>query len=107
MEIGWWHLPGPTRFLQATVQDLRSGKNVVLAFPQHSLDGFRVALAEQVRANELWRWRTVNAVELPSDGIASLTDALHQKFIAAQQPSELCTALTLAQRLVGTIIWVE
>ena len=107
MEVHWWHLPGPTRFVQAIVQDLRSGKNVVLAFPPSAPSGCREALAERVRENELWLWRTICATEFPCDGVASLTGALHQRFIPARQASDLCTTLTLAQRLKGTIIWVE
>lgn len=107
MDIHWWSLPGPTRFVQAIVQDLRAGKNVVVAFPPHSPEGFRETLAERVRENELWRWRAVSASEFPCDGPASLAGALHQRFVPADQTSKLCTALTLAQRLVGTIVWVE
>src|SRR5262245_57559480 len=107
MEVHWWHLPGPARFVQAILQDLRSGKNVVLAFPPHAPDGFREALAERVRESEIWRWKSVGASDFPSDGVASLTGALHERFVHCQQSSDLCTVLTLAQRLVGTIIWVE
>src|SRR4051812_22498970 len=107
MEVHWWHLPGPTRFVQAIVQDLRSGKNVVLAFPPFASDGFREALAERVRENELWRWRTICATEFPCDGVASLTGALHDRFVSTPLASDLCTTSTLAQRLLGTIVWVE
>jgi hypothetical protein len=107
MEARWWALPGPTRFVQAIVQDLRAGKNVVLAFPPYAPAGIREALAARVRENELWRWRTVHATDFPCDGVASLAGSLHQKLVPAQQASELSTPLALAQRLVGTIIWVQ
>lgn len=107
MEIYWWHLPGPARFLHTVVQDLRSGKNVVLAFPPHAPDGFREALAARVRENELWRWRTICAAEFPFDSVASLTARLYDRLVSVPQTSELCTPLKLAQRLVGTVIWVE
>jgi hypothetical protein len=48
----------------------------------------------------------ISAGEFPCDGAASLVGALHQKLVPAQGASELCTALTLAQHLVGTIVWV-
>src|SRR4051794_13906322 len=99
MEVHWWNLPGPTRFVQGILQDLRAGKNVVLPFPPHAPDGLREALAEQVRENELWRWRMISATEFPCDGAASLTGALHQKFLPAPQASEVCTPSTLARRL--------
>jgi hypothetical protein len=107
MEVYWWRVPGPGRFLRTVIQDLRSGKNVVLAFPPFAPDGFSEALAEQVRDNDSWRWRSINAEEYPSDGVANLTEALHYRFVPSPLSSELCTALTLAKRLVGTIIWVE
>lgn len=107
MDIHWWSLPGPSRFVQGIVQDLRDGKNVIVTFPPHSPDGFREVLAERVRENELWRWRTISASEFPCDGPASLVGALHQRFFPTHQASELCTALSLAQRLMGTIVWVE
>lgn len=107
MEMRWWHLPGPSQFLHAVVQDLRSGKNLVLTFPPHAPDGLREALAEQVRENELWRWRMISATDFPCDGVASLTGALHKQFVPTQQASDLCSVLTLARQLVGTIVWVE
>ena len=107
MEVNWWRVPGATRFVDTIFQELRSGKNVVASFPRHVPGGFREALAERVREIDVWRWRTINAAEFPSGGVAALLEGLHKRFVAARQASDVCSALTLAQRLVGTIVWVE
>jgi len=107
MAVNLWRLPGPTRYVQTIFQELRSGKNVVMVFPRHASSGIREALAERVREVDLWRWRTINATEFPCDGVAGLMESLHEKFVPARNPSDLCTAMKLAERLVGTIVWVE
>jgi hypothetical protein len=107
MELHWWRVPGPSRFLHNIVQDLLSGKNVVISFPPFAPDGLREALAERVRENDSWRWRTISAQEYPSDVVANLSEALHQRFVASQSASDPRTTAALANRLVGTIIWVE
>lgn len=107
MEVNWWRLPGPTRYVQTLFQELRSGKNVVMVFPRHVTSGLREALAERVREVDLWRWRTINATEFASDGVANLLESLHERFVPTRNPADLCTPMTLAECLVGTIVWVE
>jgi hypothetical protein len=107
MELRWWHLPGPSRFVQSLAQDLRSGKNLVVVLPRFAPEGFRDALADRVRENELWRWRAISARDFPWDQVPCLTEALHRRFLPTQQAAEQHTPLSLAQRLVGTIVWVE
>lgn len=89
---------------QSIIQDLRSGKNVVLALPRFAPVGLRDAVAARVRDNDLWRWRPVYAAEF--DGECPL-HALYGRFAPAGPPSELRSALSLAQQLAGDIIWIE
>ena len=35
----WWRLPGPTKFLQAIISDIRSGKNVIVCLPEIADNG--------------------------------------------------------------------
>ncbi|HMJ91128.1 MAG TPA: hypothetical protein VK530_14995 [Candidatus Acidoferrum sp.] len=35
-----WNLPGPLKFLRAVAEDLRSGVNVTMVFPDHAPDGW-------------------------------------------------------------------
>jgi hypothetical protein len=107
MEAHWWNLPGPSGFVQGIVQDLRAGKNVVLALPAHAPEGLREAVAERVRENDLWRWKAVRAAEVSSDGAGGIVGALYEKFLPPGPASELRDVAALARRFQGTVVWVE
>jgi hypothetical protein len=52
----WWELPGPKGFLERLIGDLRDGINLVIAMPETSSKGFKDALAEHVRQDDMWYW---------------------------------------------------
>src|SRR5689334_15176593 len=89
MEIKWWQLPGPNHFVDSIVQGFRSGMNAVLELPAHAPGGLREAIADYVRRNEQWQWRTLNSAEVATDGVTSLTHALRSRFVPETPGSEL------------------
>lgn len=46
----WWRLPGPANYLREIVEDLDSGKNVVLCLPDHCGDGLYYALNDELHS---------------------------------------------------------
>jgi len=108
MDAHWWTLPGPAAFLRAAWEDVRGGKNVLLALPATAPPGLRDALATLVRQAEMWAWRDFSA----GDGVggpAALVEQLHQRFAPSRVSGAVLNADTLAgdPRLADTMIWVE
>jgi hypothetical protein len=108
MDEKWWTLPGPAAFLRAAWDDLRDGKNVVLALPTTAPAGLRDALAALVRQAELWAWRDFVAGD-GDGGPLVLVERLHRQLAPPLQTAALLSAATLAAdpRLADTVIWVE
>jgi hypothetical protein len=108
MDGHWWELPGPGAFLRAAWEDMRGGKNVVLALPATVPRGLRDALAGMVRQAEMWAWRDYPAGD-GVGGAAALVEQLHQRFAPPKMGGGMLSAGTLAAdpRLADTVIWVE
>jgi hypothetical protein len=108
MDARWWEFPGPAAFLRAAWEDVRGGKNVVLALPATVPPGLRDALAALVRQAELWAWRDFPAGD-GRGGPAALVEQLHQRFAPPRVAGAVLSADTLAgdPRLADTMIWVE
>lgn len=108
VDANWWQLPGPGRFVGSAVSDLRSGRNVLLRFPLHADHGVRDALEYRVRANDLWRWRPVDAGDLPADSPAALAASLHDRLGCDPPQGQLPGAAALAEALpAGDVVWVD
>ena len=108
MDAHWWELPGPATFLRSAWEDVRGGKNVVLALPATAPPGLRDGLSALVRQAEMWAWRDFPA----GDGAASpavLIEQLHHRFAPPKLCGVVLSADTLAgdPRLADTVIWVE
>jgi len=109
MDAHWWELPGPAAFLRAAWEDVRGGKNVVLALPATAPPGLRDGLAALVRHAAMWAWRDYPAGD-GAGGSAALVEQLHQRFAPPKWGGVvLLSADTLAAdpRLADTVIWVE
>lgn len=108
MDARWWQLPGPAAFLDLLEQDLREGKSITLALPEHGPAGLRAALAERVRESDLWYWNTL-ALDDCKDAYSQPARLLHQRFAPLKSASTLLSARTLAaaERFRGLVIWVE
>ena len=78
MDAHWWELPGPAAFLRAAWDDMRGGKNVVLALPATAPAGLRDGLSALVRQAEMWARLTSGRRR--GGGSAALVDRLHQRF---------------------------
>lgn len=81
---------------------------MLLRFPNHAAGGIREAIETQVRANDLWRWRPLNATELPKGSPAELAISLHNCLRCEPLPGQLPGPASLAGSLPnGDIIWVD
>ena len=63
MDHLWWRLPGPSGFLDRVVHELREGRCVVLALPEHAPDGLRPALYQRVATLDWWYWKVIDLAE--------------------------------------------
>jgi hypothetical protein len=108
MDAHWWELPGPAAFLRAAWEDVRGGKNVVLALPATVPPGLHDGLLALVRQAEMWAWRDFRAGD-EAAGPAALVEKLHQRFAPPKVGGVVLSADTLAgdPRLADTVIWVE
>ena len=109
MDAEWWELPGPAAFLRTAWEDVRGGKNVVLALPATAPAGLRGGLSALVRQAEMWAWRDYPAGD-GAGSSAALVEQLHQRFAPPKGGGVvLLSADTLAAdpRLADTVIWVE
>lgn len=61
-----WDLPGPSAFLRAIAEDLRSGSNIALVFPEHAPTGWLAALRAELSDDSLPRLQDLQVdSELP------------------------------------------
>jgi hypothetical protein len=106
VEQAWWRLPGPSRFLDRVLHELREGRGVVLALPEHHPDGLRAALYERAQAIDWWYWKVVDLAE--GDGGESPARLLH-RLCAPADPGRLLDASTLAgcEDFRRLLLWVE
>lgn len=93
--ISLWQLPSPHRFLSGAVEDLRSGKSVVISLPPRLPETPRDlgrAIRHQLSDDLIWE---------AFDAVAELTpapvDQLFERFIQNGPPDQVRNALTLAQ----------
>ncbi len=108
MDSHWWQLPGPGRFVESVVADFRSGRNVLLRFPTRADRGFRQAVAAQVRANDLWRWRLLDASTIDAQSLGELVTTLFVRLGCAPGPGQLPNPSALAAAVRdGDVMWVD
>lgn len=108
MDAHWWQLPGPGRFVAGAISDLRSGRNVLLRFPLHAAGGIREAVEAWVRANDLWRWRPIDAGEIVASSSAELAVALHDRLGCNPPAGQLPGPASLAAAVEDNdVLWVD
>lgn len=106
MDIRWWQLPGPSRFVAWVVQTLRDGSNVVLCLPEHTPDGLARAIRSALGDSDVWAWHTLQ-VSGPLQ--ASPLQFLWSRFASgtlAATPRRV-GALVDCQAFVGKVIWLS
>jgi hypothetical protein len=92
--------------LEAVRQDLRAGRNVVLALPDNAPTGMCAAIAERVMADS-WSWRKVNleGLETAAEGVPA---TLH-RLCCPGEDHAVCNVRSLAESpgFSDRVIWIE
>ena len=106
----WWSLPGPARFVDSLLSDLRSGRNLVIALPEHHPPGLRSALgkkASRLRPTLLPRVRSVWQRGGRGSPIARTVSS--QTTSPNKDPCIPPSArlLSLAPALGGSVLWID
>ena len=102
MRNQWWTLPGPSRFVDRVVHDLRQSKNVVLCLPRLIPAGLRRTLRRRV--TESWRWSRV----IPQSDFYPL-DQLYEQLTgeSATDTRVEHTDLASHEEVRGMVVWVD
>jgi len=66
MTLSWWQMPGPARFIDGVIQEMREGRNTFLLIPRHFPSGLRESIRRQVQSSMDIPWRTLDLSELDS-----------------------------------------
>jgi hypothetical protein len=103
MHNQWWTLPGPSRFVDRVVKDLRQSKNVVIGLPNLIPDGIRQATQQRVKKSS-WRWCRVT----PQPEYHPL-DQLYETLTGESTTEQHVDHFDLAKhdRVRGTIAWID
>lgn len=99
----WWTLPGPSRFVDRMVQDIRQSKNVVVALPKLVPDGIRQATQQRVKKSG-WRWCRI----VPHPKYHPL-DQLYETLTGESTAEKHVEYFDLAEHdeVRGTIAWID
>ncbi len=108
-EHPWWGLPGPARFIESVRDDLRAGRNIVVALPEHHPAGLRGALAASLRDDDHLYFRVLDLSEEPAVAASSPARFLHDRYAPIRDPrvDPSARTLALAQPLRGTALWID
>src|SRR5947208_9079778 len=100
----WWLLPGPSEFVQRAADELREGRNLVLALPRHLPDGLAGALrAHRFPDGEGGAWQSL---AVTTDDRAPARQVAER--LLPTVPSGPIEASWLAhhQQLDGQVLWL-
>lgn len=105
--LGWWQLPGPSRFVDRIVDDLRDGRHVVVELPEHAPPGLDAAIRARV-GQEIWAWTRFRIPDRSRQGPAP-AEHLFARFVPHSGPRTLRDAAALAREecFHGHLIWLE
>lgn len=95
MSAKWWSMPGPSSYVDDIFQELREGKCIIAALPDHVPEGLQTALRRQVYEDAIWAWHTLHADDYEDSDPIELLFAL---FAPNSQPGIARTAASLAQQ---------
>lgn len=107
MDSFWWNLPGPARFLDRIENDLRSGRNIIVRFPERAPVGFREAVFERIIKSEIRVPQLISADQL------SLREDPASEIRRILVPSiplpgwQGIKSLAGAAEFAGYLIWIE
>src|ERR1700757_4840220 len=80
--MDWWMIPGPRKFIDAIIDDVREGKSVFLMLPENVPARFSHALKEAIREESNWESVTVTPGANP-------VDFLYTHFVPSADPRKL------------------
>jgi hypothetical protein len=103
----WWHLTGHRQFIQRIVSELRDGKNITIAIPDHNRLGFYQALRDAEGA-ENFQWKRIsvkNQLQYQKNPVAFL----HHYFTPETPITKILQISDLFQleSFLGAVIWLE
>lgn len=93
--ISFWQLPGPLRFVESVVEDLRSGKNVVVCAPSNlpeTAEKLERAIHRALDHDFTW-----TPLDVASDCDKLPIDQLFETFLPLAAPSQIRNTLSLVQ----------
>lgn len=107
-QSSWRLLPGPAAFLDSVEQDLRDGRNVIVAAPAGALPDLREALADRVVRNDYWCWRPVEFAEEDLSG-SDPCEVIARRFVWSGGDAFPVTPELLAEAriLQGCVVCIE
>ncbi len=105
----WWGLNGPGGFVASLADDLRSGRNIVIALPDHHPPALAAALHERLLDDGLPGLRKLDLSGLPSEEWSSPARLIHERFAPLTDPLVVPSARTVAfaPALAGTVLWIS
>jgi hypothetical protein len=105
----WWGLSGPSGFVTSLADDLRSGRNIVIALPEHHPSDLATALHERLVDDGRYGLRRLELSGEPPEACHSPARLIHDRFAPLTDPLIVPSARTvaLAPALSGTVIWVS
>lgn len=110
--MNWWQLPGPRRFIDGIVQDLRDGKNVVLYLPQWAPRGIQNAV-QRVLCEDGCPWHHLVVADAPGGDVPSEwarpVNLLVSRFVRNPTPGAAWGIPTLLEEdsFAGQYIWLD
>jgi hypothetical protein len=106
MERLWWRMPGPARYVNQIIQEIRDGKNVILCLPEYFPRGLAGAVRHALGESDGWSWKTLNVFD---ENIVQPSQFLFQCFVPNSDPRSIWDADTLLKEgsFSNYIIWVD
>jgi hypothetical protein len=100
--MNWWSLPGPQKFVDAVLQDIRDGKSVFVRMPEYCPKRLSSSLKDGLKDDFHWLSLTVAADRKP-------LDFLYEFCAPEADVRRLRSVQTLSceQTFEGHVIWLE
>ena len=100
--MNWWTLPGPRRFIDAIVDDIREGKSVFLSLPENCPPRLTTHIRQAIE--EDYKWLSTS----PDEGVAPI-DFVYEFAVPNAAPERLrnLTNLVLEEEFLNRVICLE
>ncbi|MCE7981186.1 MAG: hypothetical protein DYG89_08355 [Caldilinea sp. CFX5] len=101
----WWNLPGPVRFIDQIIQDLRDGKNIIICLPDFAPANLAEAVAYHLRIDSDWCYERLEWAGHRSKPL----DLLIHQLIPDPDPNTFWNAKLLLEHemIRGHWFWLE